>query len=623
VAAWCGSIPVLLDPAQTTGPRIRTGFVWFPATDTGPAQGTIVAEEGGPGWSSTGSATEYRALYRPLLATRNLLLVDKRGTGRSTAIDCPGLESYRGTTEGAAFERLVGACGAQLNHTWHGPSGGWEHASDLFTTAYAVNDLADVIRALGVGPVDLYGDSYGTWFAQSFMTYHPQMLRSVVLDSAYPMSGGSAWYLSSLNTARTALRLVCRRDPACQAAGGGDPWARFSRLVARVRAHPIAGGTTTPNGQPVTELVDVPMLVDIATNAGFDPIVYRELDAADRAALAGDDAPILRLAALAQYSDDANPRSARAFSDGFYFADSCTEYTQLFNMHQPPAVRRRELTARIRSADPALFAPFTAAEWGRINAYSEAYEACLDWPSPLPSHRLAAAAHGAPLAPVDLPVLILGGDLDSWTSARFRGQLLAQIGPSARYVELANTVHTSGEGDTTSTASTRCARSLVRAFVAHPAGLLSMNASCAEKVPPIHTPGTFPLTLARETPATVTSGRADMTQRRAVVVAGEAAADAMMSDYADSRQTGKGLRGGSFQGGGWPQMQLTLHEVHWVADARVSGTLAWDANTAVASASLTVRGPGSLDQPVSLRWSENRPVAVAVIPGATLSFAAP
>ena len=61
--------------------------------------------------------------------------------------------------------------------------GGWVHASDLFNTAYSARDAEGVVRALNVGRVDLYGDSYGSWFAQVFASRYPALLRSVTLDS--------------------------------------------------------------------------------------------------------------------------------------------------------------------------------------------------------------------------------------------------------------------------------------------------------------------------------------------------------------------------------------------------------------------------------------------------------
>jgi pimeloyl-ACP methyl ester carboxylesterase len=40
----------------------------------------------------------------------------------------------------------------------------------------------------------LYGDSYGTFFSQVFAGRHPELLRTLVLDAAYPTFGEDAWY---------------------------------------------------------------------------------------------------------------------------------------------------------------------------------------------------------------------------------------------------------------------------------------------------------------------------------------------------------------------------------------------------------------------------------------------
>jgi len=60
----------------------------------------------------------------------------------------------------------VGLCGAQLGPT-----------ADLYGTALATDDMAAVLDALGIGQVDLYGDSYGTWFSQAFAVNYPEHVR--------------------------------------------------------------------------------------------------------------------------------------------------------------------------------------------------------------------------------------------------------------------------------------------------------------------------------------------------------------------------------------------------------------------------------------------------------------
>ena len=129
-----------------------------------------------------------------------LVLMDNRGTGKSGAIDCPALQ----TAEQWTVE-LVGACGASLG----------ERAA-LYSTAYAADDLAAVIEALEAPPIDLYGDSYGTYFEQVFALRHPRALRSVVLDGAYPVSGPDyPWYPTYAPAMRAKFDLACRRSPSC------------------------------------------------------------------------------------------------------------------------------------------------------------------------------------------------------------------------------------------------------------------------------------------------------------------------------------------------------------------------------------------------------------------------
>src|SRR4029453_13920251 len=61
-----------------------------------PSQGAIFAVEGGPGYSSTGTASAFVKLFRGLLRHRELVLVDQRGQGRSDLYECPNLQQGRG-----------------------------------------------------------------------------------------------------------------------------------------------------------------------------------------------------------------------------------------------------------------------------------------------------------------------------------------------------------------------------------------------------------------------------------------------------------------------------------------------------------------------------------------------
>ncbi len=445
--ALCGGIKAPLDYSSAASPRIHIGFRWIPASGPGRAAGTILAVEGGPGYSSTGSESLYVAMAGPLLRTRNLLLVNLRGTGNSTPVKCTALEHAGPHQYGPRFNRLVAACGAQLNHTWHYRGGGWVHASDLFNTAYSARDVARVLTALRTGRADLYGDSYGSWFAQVFASRYPGLLRSVTLDSTYQVLGLDPWYTTTVVTARRAFDQACARWAACRAAARGPAWRRISALTARLARSPVTGMSTTDNGVPGRVTVTVETLVNLVNNAGFDPVVYRDLDAAGRALLRDrDPAPLLRLAALSVGYDDTN-EPLDGYSDGLYFAVACTDYVQLFSRDAPPAVRARQYAAALRREPRRTFAPFSVTQWTNLDQYTEAYSACLDWPAPV--HHIAPITQRPPLVPARLPVLILSGTLDSLTPKLDGATLVArQLGRSARLVTVANLTHvTAQDGD--------------------------------------------------------------------------------------------------------------------------------------------------------------------------------
>jgi pimeloyl-ACP methyl ester carboxylesterase len=151
--AVCGALGVPLDRTGATPGTVTVRFRLYRHTDTSKAPlETIVAAEGGPGYSTLGSADSYLELFAPLRARHDLLMVDQRGTGSSHVIKCEPAQSYVG--DAVENARL---CGEQL-----------AERADLYTSAAAADDLAAVLDSLSIPRIDLYGDSYGSFFAQTF-----------------------------------------------------------------------------------------------------------------------------------------------------------------------------------------------------------------------------------------------------------------------------------------------------------------------------------------------------------------------------------------------------------------------------------------------------------------------
>lgn len=606
-AGLCGSIRVPLDRTDARSPSIGVGFELIPAT--GRAAGTVLAVEGGPGYPSTGSRWQYLGMLGPRRADRDLLLVDLRGTGTSTPIRCAALQHYLGVASGPAFVALVGRCGDRLNSTWRREGGGFIHASDLFTTANAARDVRDVLAALHRSSVDLYGDSYGSYFAAAFASRYPRLLRSVTLDSTYETVGLDPWYRTTVTTARRAFRTVCQRSLGCRRATSPDQaWSRIGALAARLRIAPIDGTAPGLAGRPVRVTVDVRTLVDLVNDAGYDPDIYRQLDASVRAVLEhGDRTPLLRLAAQSIPFDNTYGPDSEAYSDGVYFAVACTDYPQLFDMRAPPPVRARRLAARLAALPAATFAPFTPAEWTSMDAYTEAYSACLDWPPSV--HHDPVVTGRPPLIPSSLPALVLGGDLDSLTPAVGGEHVARQLGPSARFVLLPNMTHVAVMLD-----AHHCAATIWQHFIARPAGPL--DTSCTREVAEIRAVGSFSRHLADVPAANALAGNgADAMSRRVASAAVLAAGDGLHRWYYLTGSRDTGLRGGSTVATGLSTVTVTLSGSGWTEDTSTTGTVTWRRWDGAVRADLVVRTSAGVFVGLHATWNALVPHALATLTG--------
>jgi pimeloyl-ACP methyl ester carboxylesterase len=608
--AWCGSLRAPFDRADPAAGTIGVAFEWYPA-EQAPA-GTIVAVEGGPGYPSTGSRDYYLELFAPLQRTRNLLLVDNRGAGGSGLINCRPLQRWHLALGDEDYDRRVAACGDQLNSAWRLPAGRFVHASDLYGTANAARDLAEVLAALETGPVDLYGDSYGSYFGQAFAARYPERLRSLTLDATWPVLGTDPFYVSTIETARIAFDLTCRRSVACALAAPGSSMARIGALAERLRRAPVVGRTREPGSAPSTWRVDVGVLVALVNNAGSDAGVYRELDAAARAVLERRDAaPLLRLAAKSLYSDDGGP--AREWSAGNYIAVTCTDFPQAFDMRAPEAVRWAQYRAAVAALPDEVFAPFTVEEW-TTSPVAE-FDDCIRWPAPVRDDP--AIGRRPPLVPPGLPALVLSGGLDTLTTWTDGALVAEQLGPSARWVKVENTIHVTALADPVG-----CASGLVRQFVRHPEGLRTMDTSCASRMPEVRVVGDFPRRLTGATPATPRRGnQARSAGLKLAAVGAAAVGDAIAQWWYLPGSRGHGLRGGWFTVDGDESVLLDLRKIRFVADAVVDGRATWNTATGQVSARVVVKGPRGITATVRMRWDDLARHPRATVTGRTGSGA--
>ncbi len=394
----CGSIEVPFERSDPSYGKTEVAFaVRTRDRSSEPALGTIFAQEGGPGYASTGTANAYTKLFGDLLERYDLVLVDMRGTGLSERIRCPDLQRGLGPGWIALSE-----CARRLG----------KHFISYRTSAGA-DDLNDVRRALGLGRIILYGDSYGTFFAQSYGFRHGETLEAMVLDSAYPTRGESAWYPSLIETGNRALELACRRSPRCPPGARG----RLDELAEYLRE---------------TNRTTEPLLEAFAGATYGTPDSYVEIDRAGAQLVDGDARPWNELTEPYRkpWAGDAREYLAAAEQ-----AVSCNDYPLIWDRAAPEAERRAQLERAIRNHDPDTFAPFTPREIGLSEAFG--YQYCLVWPQPTELYEPPISPGDSP---TEAPVLVVAGEMDNLTTPE-EGRKVAAEFPNSELDEARNAGH--------------------------------------------------------------------------------------------------------------------------------------------------------------------------------------
>jgi hypothetical protein len=84
----CARLRVPADPRKPQGRAISLHIAVLPATKR-PAAGALFYLEGGPGGAATASAIRVNASFAQVGRSRDLVMVDQRGTGGSSRLACP------------------------------------------------------------------------------------------------------------------------------------------------------------------------------------------------------------------------------------------------------------------------------------------------------------------------------------------------------------------------------------------------------------------------------------------------------------------------------------------------------------------------------------------------------
>jgi pimeloyl-ACP methyl ester carboxylesterase len=577
----CGAVRVPLYWSRPGGRKLTVRFHVYLHTDHGArALEPIVAMEGGPGYPSIGSAGGYRFMIGSLRRRHDMIVMDNRGTGTSGAINCPRLQHYDGLARPRDNAAVVGACARRLGS-----------AANAYGTDAVGDDLAYILRRLGVHKVDVYGDSYGDYSAQVFTLHHAGLVRAMVLDGSY-YNAFNPFEPEASAALRKAWTLLCRRSTGC---GSRPILAQIGAFDRRLQRHPLLGFALDADGTRVHVDLTAASFAQLVFDATYYYTTFIDLPAALRAFSSGDRGPMLRLAAE-DASANAAGGSPRGYSAGDLMAVSCHDYPTVWRTSAGPAQRRTELSQAIARLKPNVFAPFGKSTYLRSYDENELVYGCLDWPAPSPSDPPFPARLAYPRT----PVLIFDGQFDQATPMADARKVHAAWRNST-LVAVANANHVTADGD-----MDQCTSAILQRFIRT---LSAGSTSCAKAMPPVSVLPDFPTHLA-DAPATRSSAadRGSALGRKAAWVAAQTVGDdlAQWWNLMES-DTGHGLYGGTFQSHdgvyySLGPVTLTLHQCRFVRDLAVSGTVVWQRSAHEVKASVVTRGPKGSVGHFNLRW---------------------
>ncbi len=197
----------------------------LPANTLTPKEDPLVILAGGPGQAASQLAP-FAARLTDVRRTRDIVLIDQRGTGRSNALDCAALRPR--DDEDFEIDPLPRAreCLAELKAQGIDPA--------QYTTAAWVADLEAMREALGYRRWNLWGGSYGSRVAQAYLRRYPERVRTATLDGVVPPSmivTLDVWH--SRDQALRAIFAACERTPSCRKAHP-DPAATLRRIATHL-----------------------------------------------------------------------------------------------------------------------------------------------------------------------------------------------------------------------------------------------------------------------------------------------------------------------------------------------------------------------------------------------------
>jgi pimeloyl-ACP methyl ester carboxylesterase len=247
------------DYSRPEGRSLRLAVMVIKSSSGNSLPDPIIYLRGGPGYTVFLKDLINMFLTHPLRQNRDIIILDFRGIGLSEPAFVPEHQTNLVnlilsdlTPEKATEKHLIHleeSFGTLLDKGVN---------LNMYNSAAVVKDLELLRKSMGIDQWNLWGISYGTRVAQTYMRDFPQAVRCAIMDSPVPMGYPSTGeeivlYRNSLNR----FFASCNDNPGCNSAFP-ELEKRFYSAMESLKSNPVVfpyynapGGTACLNFQDV------------------------------------------------------------------------------------------------------------------------------------------------------------------------------------------------------------------------------------------------------------------------------------------------------------------------------------------------------------------------------------
>ena len=401
ISAYCSILRVPEDHDRPDGRQLELAIAWLPASKQAEPDPVFMLA-GGPGQGARESFPTVAPAFTEARKTRDIILLDQRGTGASSPLKCENAQGESAVVEDGDYSaqsaiEFARKCAAQ-----------YAGKTDVrqFTTADAVRDLELARKAIGAEKINLVGISYGTRVAQLFAKTFPASTRTITLDGVAPLETVLGQdHAKNLEASLDLQFARCRQDKACLEKMG-DPRAQLDTLLETLAQGPV-------------------------------PVRYRDATTGewhDGQFSAGHIAILTRLLAYQPQAAALLPLQFSEANKGNY--DSLMALSEMVNRDISDMIMHGMQLSVMCSEDAGdlVVDPEDGKRLLGTGLVELLQAQCTVWP-----HKARPADFRKPLSG-DLPVLLLSGEFDPVTPPRY-GEMVARHLPNSRHIVAKGTGH--------------------------------------------------------------------------------------------------------------------------------------------------------------------------------------